>query len=91
MKARKLKSGNWNVRVMVRGTAYSFTNHDKKTALHIASEFADNHREKLRNPTLIDALEDYTNEREKNAFPVHYTGLPWHHKEGQRAQSIHCT
>ena len=69
MKARQLPSGAWNVRIMIEGQSYSFTNHDKKTALHIASEFADNHREKLRNPTLIDALEDYTNEREKTLSP----------------------
>ena len=69
MKARQLPSGAWNVRITIEGQTYSFTNHDKKTALHIASEFADNHREKLRNPTLIDALEDYTNEREKMLSP----------------------
>ena len=69
MKARQLPSGAWNVRITIEGQTYSFTNHDKKTALHIASEFADNHREKLRNPTLIDALEDYTNEREKTLSP----------------------
>ena len=69
MKARQLPSGAWNVRITIEGQTYSFTNHDKKTVLHIASEFADNHREKLRNPTLIDALEDYTNEREKTLSP----------------------
>lgn len=37
MKARKLKSGAWNVRVMINGAVYSFTDSDRKTVMRQAS------------------------------------------------------
>lgn len=69
MKARQLPSGAWNCRIMVEGQTYSFTDGDKKTVIRMASEFADKHREKLRNPTLAEALEDYVNDRESTLSP----------------------
>lgn len=56
MKPRQLKSGAWNVRIMVEGQSYSFTHADKKTALRMAAEFADEHRRRIENPTLSEAL-----------------------------------
>ena len=44
-KAKKLKSGSWNVRVTIDGRTYSFTDPDKKTALRMAAIFADECRE----------------------------------------------
>lgn len=69
MKARQLKSGAWNVRIMVDGQSYSFTDSDKRTAMRLASEFADAHREKVRNPTFAQACEDFITEREKSLSP----------------------
>ena len=65
MKPRKLPSGSWNVRVMIGGQTYSFTHADKKTVVRMASDFADAQREKVRNPTLSQACEDFIAEREK--------------------------
>ena len=69
MKARKLPSGSWNCRVMIDGQSYSFTHSDKKTALRMASDFADAQREKVRNPTLSQACEDFITDREKTLSP----------------------
>lgn len=69
MKPRRLPSGAWNCRVMIDGQSYSFTHADKKTALRMASEFADAQREKVRNPTLSQACEDFIAEREKTLSP----------------------
>ena len=33
MKARKLPSGSWNIRVTIKGQTYSFTDPDKKTVM----------------------------------------------------------
>ena len=69
MKPRKLPSGAWNVRITVKGQTYSFTDPDKKTVMRMASEFADKQREKVRNPTLGQACEDFITEREKTLSP----------------------
>ena len=69
MKARKLPSGSWNVRVTIKGQTYSFTDPDKKTVMRMASDFADAQREKVRNPTLAQACEDFIAEREKTLSP----------------------
>ena len=45
MKPRRLPSGSYNVRIMIDGHTYSFTDPDRKTVLRMASEFADEHRE----------------------------------------------
>ena len=69
MKARKLPSGSWNIRVTIKGQTYSFTDPDKKTVMRLASEFADKQRDKVRNPTLAQACEDFIAEREKTLSP----------------------
>ena len=69
MKARKLPSGAWNVRITVNKQTYSFTDYDKKTVMRMASDFADAQREKVRNPTLAQACEDFIAEREKMLSP----------------------
>lgn len=69
MKARKLPSGSWNVRITIKGQTYSFTDYDKKTVMRMASDFADAQREKVRNPTLAQACEDFIAEREKTLSP----------------------
>lgn len=69
MKARKLPSGSWNVRITIKGQTYSFTDPDKKTVMRLASEFADKQRDKVRNPTLAQACEDFIAEREKTLSP----------------------
>lgn len=69
MKPRRLPSGRWNCRVMIGGQSYSFTHADKKTVMRMASDFADAQREKVRNPTLSQACEDFIAEREKTLSP----------------------
>lgn len=69
MKPRQLPSGAWNVRIMIEGQSYSFTDPDKRTVMRKASEFADEHREKVRNPTLADACEYFLAEHEKTLSP----------------------
>ena len=69
MKPRRLPSGAWNCRVMIGGQSYSFTHADKKTVVRMASDFADAQREKVRNPTLSQACEDFITEREKTLSP----------------------
>ena len=69
MKPRQLKSGAWNVRIMVEGQSYSFTHADKKTALRMAAEFADEHRRRIENPTLSEALRDYIRDNEERLSP----------------------
>lgn len=73
MKPRKLPSGAWNVRITVNKQTYSFTDYDKKTAVRMASDFADKQREKVRNPTLAQACEDFITEREKTLSPKRAT------------------
>lgn len=69
MKPRRLPSGAWNVRITVNKQTYSFTDPDKKTVMRMASDFADAQREKVRNPTLAQACEDFIVEREKTLSP----------------------
>jgi integrase len=69
MKPRRLPSGSWNVRITIKGQTYSFTDPDKKTVMRLASEFADKQRDKVRNPTLAQACEDFITEREKTLSP----------------------
>ena len=74
MKARKLKSGNWNVRVMVRGKSYSFTDPDRRRCLRRASEFAEQCREDVDNPRLADALESFVESRSADLSPATVRG-----------------
>ena len=69
MKARKLSSGSWNVRVMICGKSYSFTDPDRKTVMRQASAFAAECRENVQNPTLIKCLEDFITERSESLSP----------------------
>ena len=69
MKARKLKSGAWNVRVMIDGQAYSFTDSDRKTVMRQASAFAAECRENVQNPPLYKCLEDFITERSETLSP----------------------
>jgi integrase len=69
MKPRKLPSGSWNVRVMIDGQSYSFTHADKKTALRMASDFADEYRRKMDNPTLLERMREYVAENAERLSP----------------------
>jgi len=73
-KAVKLKSGSWNVRITVDGKTYSFTDPDRKTALRRAAIFADECREAVDNPPLIDAIRKYIDEREDILSPASIRG-----------------
>lgn len=78
MKPRQLKSGAWNVRIMIEGQSYSFTHTDKKTVIRMAAEFADEHRRRIENPTLLEAMRDYVAENEERLSPSTirgYTGM----------------
>ena len=69
MKPRRLPSGAWNCRVMIGGQSYSFTHADKKTVMRMASEFADDYRRKMDNPTLLERLREYVAENEERLSP----------------------
>ena len=69
MKPRRLPSGAWNCRVMIDGQRYSFTNADKKTVVRMASEFADEYRRKMDNPTLLERMREYVAENEERLSP----------------------
>ena len=69
MKPRRLPSGAWNCRVMIGGQSYSFTHSDKKTVMRMASEFADDYRRKMDNPTLLERLREYVAENEERLSP----------------------
>ena len=69
MKPRKLPSGSWNVRVMIDGQSYSFTHADKKTVVRMASDFADEYRRKMDNPTLLERMREYVAENEERLSP----------------------
>ena len=69
MKARKLPSGNWNCRIMIGGQSYSFTHADKKTVVRMASDFADEYRRKMDNPTLLERMREYVAENEERLSP----------------------
>ncbi len=69
MKARQLPSGSWNCRIMVDGQSYSFTHHDKKTVMRMASDFADDYRRKMDNPTLLERMREYVAENTERLSP----------------------
>ena len=78
MKPRRLPSGSWNVRIMIGGQSYSFTHSDKKTVLRMASDFADEHRRRIENPTLSEAMRTYIAENTERLSPSTvraYTGI----------------
>lgn len=69
LKPHKLKSGNWNVRVMVGGKSYSFTAPDRREVIRQASAFAAECRENIANPPLYKCLEDFIAERSEMLSP----------------------
>ena len=69
MQPRRLPSGAWNVRVMVNGQAYSFTDSDRKSVMRQASAFAAECRENVQNPPLYKCLEDFITERFETLSP----------------------
>ena len=69
MKAHKLPSGSWNVRVMIEGQSYSFTHSDRREVMRMASEFAAAHRARIDNPTLLERLRDYVAENTERLSP----------------------
>jgi len=69
MKPRRLPSGAWNCRVMIDGQSYSFTHTDKKTVMRMASDFADEYRRKIDNPTLLERMREYVAENEERLSP----------------------
>lgn len=69
MKPRRLPSGSWNVRIMLEGQSYSFTHSDKKTAVRLAAEFADQYRLRVDNPTLLERLRDYVADNSERLSP----------------------
>ena len=71
MKPRQLKSGAWNVRIMVEGQSYS--PNPKTAKIRMAAGFADEHRRRIENPTLSEALRDYIRDNEEGS--VDYTKL----------------
>ena len=69
MKPRKLKSGNWNIRITIHGQTYSFTDPDKNAVRRQASAFAAEVRENIENPPLYKALEDFIEEHRETLSP----------------------
>lgn len=69
MKPRRLPSGAWNCRVMIDGQSYSFTHADKKTVVRMASDFADEYRRKMDNPTLLERMREYVAENTERLSP----------------------
>ena len=69
MKPRRLPSGAWNCRVMIDGQSYSFTHADKKTVVRMASDFADEYRRKMDNPTRLERMREYVAENEERLSP----------------------
>jgi len=69
MKPRRLPSGAWNCRVMIDGQSYSFTHADKKTVIRMASDFADEYRRKMDNPTLLERMREYVAENTERLSP----------------------
>ena len=69
MKPRQLPSGRWNCRVMIDGQSYSFTHSDKKTVMRMASDFADDYRRKMDNPTLLERMREYVAENTERLSP----------------------
>ena len=74
LKARKLKSGNWNVRVTVCGQSYSFTHPNRKTAIRLAAAFAEEVKENIANPPLIDAIARYIDKGAETLSPATVRG-----------------
>ena len=69
MKPRRLPSGSWNVRVMIDGHTYSFTDSNKRAVMARATAFAAEHRENAVNPPLGKCLEDFIEDSRETLSP----------------------
>ena len=69
MKAHKLKSGSWNVRIMIAGQSYSFTDKSRKEAMRQAAIFAAECHENIENPPLCKCLEDFIEDHRVTLSP----------------------
>jgi integrase len=54
---------------MIDGQSYSFTHADKKTVMRMASDFADDYRRKMDNPTLLERMREYVAENAERLSP----------------------
>ena len=69
MKVEQLPSGSYRIRIMIDGHRYTFTDKDKLRVKAKAAQFADEHREAIDNPTLLQAMDKYIDERQKIRSP----------------------
>ena len=69
MKPRRLPSGSWNVRIMIDGHTYSFTDSSKRAVMARATAFAVEHRENAVNPPLGKCLEDFIESNRETLSP----------------------
>ena len=69
MKPRRLPSGSWNVRIMIDGHTYSFTDSSKRAVMARATAFAAEHRENAVNPPLCKCLEDFIESNRETLSP----------------------
>lgn len=69
MKPRRLPSGSWNVRIMLSGHTYSFTDSSKRAVMARATAFANEHRENAVNPPLCKCLEDFIENNRETLSP----------------------
>ena len=69
MKVEQLPSGSYRIRLMIDGHRYTFTDKDKLRVKAKAAQFADQHREAIDNPTLLQAMDRYIDERQKIRSP----------------------
>lgn len=69
MKVEQLPSGSYRIRIMIDGHRYTFTDKDKLRVKANAAQFADQHREAIDNPTLLQAMDKYIDDRKKIRSP----------------------
>lgn len=74
MKVEQLPSGTYRIRIMIDGHRYTFTDKDKLRVKALAAQFADQHREAVDNPTLLQAMDKYIDERQKIRSPTTIRG-----------------
>ena len=65
MKLEQLPSGSYRIRIMIDGHRYTFTDKDKLRVKAKAAQFADQHREAIDNPTLLQAMDKYIDEHDQ--------------------------
>lgn len=70
MKAEKLKSGSYRVRVMIKGKRYCFTGKNKNDVIRKARIFSEETGESIDNPTFAQAMDQYLQENEPILSPA---------------------